>query len=444
MQEEKKRPQAEPQGQSKPSDIGSTFGALISGQIPLSDNQHHHAGPTSSSGYVHPLHHAHATVDHQQPNLMKRNGMNISNSSLNPTSAAGMGGGLGHQATAASQGPKRGNYKCSKCGQLKKGHICPFVKTKGKGNSKQQQMQMQMQSMAALADSQSLDNNASDHQRMLSATMGPGGMNLAAYNSRMSQMQQQQQQQPSASNHNVGGFAVTPTSQRVKGGASGSGGGGRQRGLSPGTPSHMMSHNTNVFLTPQKQKQPNLTFTIAQGNRIEYRSPRQLAGAVHVSHNNNNNDDHSNYPAGASGAQGGYTSNVVMDEWLSRVFAQLDPVSLLSAAQVCKHWQKVASYVWNYVTDIKLEIDSGKSQLPKVVLKHAQKLESLRLHVRASIDNNVIQELASVGSRSLKTLEITLDPKAKNLVTNTSLQKLSKKCQRLECLTIGGCKLSMN
>ena len=37
-------------------------------------------------------------------------------------------------APAPAPAPKRGNYRCSKCGQLKKGHICPFAK-KPKGQA---------------------------------------------------------------------------------------------------------------------------------------------------------------------------------------------------------------------------------------------------------------------------------------------------------------------
>ena len=313
-----------------------------------------------------------------------------------------------NNATNAKGGaPRRGKYKCSKCGQPKKGHICPFANTKGKGK--------QAQSMAGLAGTSGSALSPGSSQMLGSGPLG-GDPNFANYN----KMRASAVCQPSISQSFMQGGTSTPVAQRVKG--------KKQLSLSPGTPLNSVTHNSQAFLTPQK-----VTFTIAQGTRIEYRSPRQVTGTTEI-------------PCALRDTEEGsyLASNVVMDEWLSRVFAQLDPASLLNVSQVCRHWHKVASYVWNYVTDIKLEIDTHageKTKLPKVVLKHAHKLISLRLHVTTCIDDEVIYDLASVGSNTLKTLEVTLDSKAKNLINNGSLQALLKKCKSLKCLNIGGRKL---
>ena len=312
-------------------------------------------------------------------------------------------------------GPKRGNYRCSKCGQLKKGHVCPYLKTKG-GKGKGKGEERKALAAATVAGSRvgvaSMDDRSLSGHSAHTHTMGPGDprqMNYVTYSNGIGINPTLVGMPAPAVRHAHGGFmpSSTPVSQRLRGETS--------RGLSPGTPLNTNTHNTQAFLTPPRPA--HFTFTIAQGTRIEYKSPRQLSGAESES----------------------ARSSATMDEWLSRVFAQLDPVSLLSVAQVCSHWRKVASYVWNYVTDIKLEIDSVKSKLPKVVLGHAKKLESLRLHVKTSIDNQVIYELANVGSTSLLSLDITLEPKAKNLVTNSSLKVLIQKFPSLECLSMDRC-----
>ena len=65
-----------------------------------------------------------------------------------------------------------------------------------------------------------------------------------------------------------------------------------------------------------------------------------------------------------------------LDSWLMTMFAQLDPLTLLSVGQVCRHWRRIAKYVWNYVTDIKLEKENAEKELHRI-LWHAKNLERL-------------------------------------------------------------------
>ena len=204
------------------------------------------------------------------------------------------------------QGLKRGNYRCSKCGQLKKGHVCPFKK----------------------------QAKASTNQQQQSPSPGRGGQ-------RGSRGELYHSGGAAMADPYEGSLVMTPPRQ------GGPGAGGYRI---PGTP---------PISTPPLHRPRAITFTITRGSRIAYKSPPQQQRFVR---------DHRGQGASTSGglAASGQVSGSptgaalrappnpqlpaifsrpqreVMDSWLVNCFATLEPEDLLTCSRVCSHWRKLA------------------------------------------------------------------------------------------------------
>mmetsp|Transcript_13448 Transcript_13448/g.37786 ORF Transcript_13448/g.37786 Transcript_13448/m.37786 type:complete len:325 (-) Transcript_13448:216-1190(-) len=258
-----------------------------------------------------------------------------------------------------ASGPKRGNYRCSKCGQLKKGHICPMKKATTCKTVPQQAGGSRNPGTAHDEGGRGAYGHlAGDQAGVVEPYLASGAM-------------------------------MTPPRQGGRPGGSSSPSSTTTGYFAP--QQHTRGPGTPPMMTPPQRQVRNLTFTIARGTRIAYKSPPQQrfvaqtqspllrsprrvplspgpGGQVHY---------------GQAGAGAGRalhpqvrSQREVMDAWLINVFAKLDPTALLTVGQVCSHWRKVAKYVWNYVTDIKLEKSSAERNLPRV-LWHARNLERL-------------------------------------------------------------------
>jgi len=282
-------------------------------------------------------------------------------------------------APAPAPAPKRGNYRCSKCGQLKKGHICPFAKK----------------------------------PKDPAGTSAGGAL----------QQQQQQQQQvcvPVMTPPRHSRRQTRQASTSASASANASNGGGKSKGNKAGD----FGPSTPPMREPKRQMKT--TFTITRGTRIEYKSPPQsqqslllgppgqtldepypgplglpsaFEGPWRVVHPNGSALHQQAAPSSAALApmqpmspQPHYRTRAqinltrqadtkvrekeTLDSWLMTMFAQLDPLTLLSVGQVCRHWRRIAKYVWNYVTDIKLEKENADKELHRI-LWHAKNLERL-------------------------------------------------------------------
>ncbi|KAJ7539736.1 hypothetical protein O6H91_11G107100 [Diphasiastrum complanatum] len=316
----------------------------------------------------------------------------------------------------------RGNYKCSKCGQPKKGHVC--IDTPGKISSESRK-----DTIAESPRSRASESVQDDGLLPEKMVLGDAEELDKRYGGLTTAIVPHTPQPTSTS-----GLNAVENSQMFI-------------GLSYTTTKKQEIWRSNASmakeLTPFSglSSPPNCFFNEYHGSTGEAFNPLDRHGNTFEENNSGE----------------GCQSIGIPDTCLLQIMARLPPTALLVAGHVCRQWQQCAERTWAAVREAHLILSvptlgstnkneeiyrltpSPRTYIP-FILQKCSNLVHLMISVLSQLDDTFLKSIAS-SRPELSSLEINMIGNGINTMTGEGLEFLASTCKLLSCLKIEGCQV---